>query len=78
MKLRVITAYSCYSVGDIIEPPAMFGEQLMSRGLAEPVREEPREVAIDAGAETRETAVAAIPPKRKRGRPRKYPVVVEV
>lgn len=75
MKLRFIVPWQTYVVGDQINPPATRGEWLIAQGYCKLVTEDARpegkmEVAVTTGPE--ETACTrVIPPKRKRGRPRK-------
>ena len=79
MKVRFKVAWQNYSVGAVIDPPAMLRDWLTHNGYVEPVTEEREsEQEIEtADFTTGETAVVAPQPvKRKRGRPRKCPLKV--
>lgn len=78
-SLRVIAAYSNYSVGDEVEPTGLLREQLIRQGLCEEIpADSPEEIKRDEGetvevatVEPEERAVTRTAPMGRRRRRRK-------
>lgn len=62
MKIRFKVAWSNYRVGDVIEPAAMLRNELLFRGFAEVVKQDPIETA-----EARSTETAVVRKRSRRG-----------
>ena len=79
-RVRFVKPWRTYSIGDVIRGPWFFvsPQMLIARGIAEEIEDVVVHVETATVAPTECAATRTAPPKprRKRGRPRKYPLPV--